>query len=151
VLRDGGVGRSESRRSTLEAGQSAPQVLTLGDLARELGLVDLTQEPRLMTHPVAGAHASDLLSDVLAHAPRGGITITLQAHASAVAVAVHARQCALVITGGARPAPDVVARARAEGVALLATDLDTFEVAGRLFALGLRGRSSRREESRFSA
>lgn len=113
--------------------------MKLGDLVRALSLIDLTADPRLLAAEVRGAHASDLLSDILANAPEGGVALTIQAHLNAIAVAVHARQVALVFTAGRRPPAEVIERARAEGVALLATEQTTFDTAGRLYELGLRG------------
>jgi hypothetical protein len=114
--------------------------MKLLDVVRALSLRDLTGVPELLEADVAGAYASDLLSDILANAPEGGLSLTIQAHMNAVAVAVHARQVALLFTSSRLPPDDVVVRARAHGVALLATDLCTFDAAGRLYELGLRGR-----------
>jgi hypothetical protein len=115
--------------------------MKLDAIVKTLELTDLTDEPRLLAADVSQAYASDLLSDILANAPEGGIALTIHAHLNVVAVAVNARLSALLVTSGRRPAADVIERARAEGVALLATGLDTFDAAGRLYALGIRGRS----------
>ena len=115
--------------------------MTLARIVEEMGLRRLT--PALSeqeTVEVSAAHASDLLSDVLARAPRGGITLTIQAHLNVVAVAVHAEQAAVVFTSGMVPDEAVLARAVAEALPLYATAESTFDTAGRLWALGLRGR-----------
>ncbi len=91
---------------------------------------------------VSQGYASDLMSDVLARAPRGSLLATIQTHMNVVAVAAHARLAGIIFTGNRRPDADVVARAAQEGIALYCTAADTFEVAGRLYALGLRGKSS---------
>jgi hypothetical protein len=114
--------------------------MTLRDVVRLLSLRDLTGSPELLEVEVTCGYASDLLSDILANAPEGGLSLTIQAHMSALAVAVHSRQAALLFTSSRIPPDDVVARALANGVALLATDLCTFDAAGRLYQLGLRGR-----------
>jgi hypothetical protein len=115
--------------------------VNLARIVEELGLRRLTPELREQeAAEVSTAHASDLLSDVLARAPRGGLTLTIQAHLNVVAVAVHAEQAGVVFTSGMEPDDAVRARAVVEGIPLFATAESTFDTAGRLYALGLRGR-----------
>jgi len=114
--------------------------MKLEDIARELGLAELTPEISAGREADIGrGYASDLLSDVLAHAPEGGLLVTLQVHLNVIAVASHAELAAVVFAGGRRPEDDVVAKALAEGIALYSTPADTFEVVGRLYALGVKG------------
>ena len=108
--------------------------MTLKQIAQSLGLSELTPEVR-------SAHASDLLSDVLANAPSGGLLLTIQVHLNVVAVALHAGLAAVIFTSGMAPEEAVRAKAVEEGLALFGTGESTFELAGRLYALGLRGRS----------
>jgi hypothetical protein len=113
----------------------------LEEIAKHLGLERLT--PELAEEHVVDvehAHASDLLSDILAFAPPRGVALTIQAHLNAVAVAVHARQAAVIFTSDRRPADDVVARAIEERLPLFLARQGTFDVAGRLYELGVRGR-----------
>ena len=86
---------------------------------------------------LSGGYTSDLLSDVMGHAQSGQILVTIQAHRNTVAVAGLIGAPAIVICNG-RPIPeDMIEAAREEGIALLRTDLDQFEVSGRLYrALG---------------
>ena len=114
--------------------------MTLGDLAQSLGLENLTPDLAVEGTEVERGHASDLLSDVLANAPTGGVLVTLQVHMNVIAVALHAGLSAVVFTGGMRPDDSVCLKAVKEGIPLLATQLSTFDTAGRLYALGLRGR-----------
>jgi len=115
--------------------------MDLETIARELALRHLT--PQLdspaQTEIVAG-YASDLLSDVLANAPQDGVLVTLQVHLNVIAVASHAELGAVVFTSGRAPEADVVEKAVAEGLQLFSTDADTFDVVGRLYALGVKGR-----------
>ena len=113
--------------------------MKLESIARELDLTNLT--PTLAgaaTAEVTAGYASDLLSDVLANAPEGGVLVTLQVHLNVVAVASHAELSAVIFTSGRGPDPEIVAKAMAEGLHLYATDADTFETVGRLFALGVK-------------
>ncbi len=88
---------------------------------------------------ITRGYASDLLSDVLANAPQGGILVTLQVHLNVIAVASHAGLRAVIFSCGRRPENDVIERAAEEGLVLLGSKADTFELAGRLYQLGLRG------------
>lgn len=117
--------------------------MTLKRIVEELELESLTPELALAEAPeVERGHASDLLSDVLANAPSGGLLLTIQVHMNVVAVAVHAAQAAVVFTCGMEPEETVRTRAAQEGLPLFKTPAATFDVAGRLYALGLRGRDS---------
>lgn len=87
---------------------------------------------------LAGGYTSDLLSDVMAHAKTGEALITIQAHKNTVAVATLIGAPAIVVCNG-RPVPeDMVEAARDEGIAIVRTDLNQFEVSGRLWR-ALRG------------
>jgi hypothetical protein len=91
---------------------------------------------------VSKAHVSDLLSDVLANAPAGGLLLTIQVHMNVIAVALHSGLAAVVFTSGMRPEEPVILKAEAEGLPLFTTAESSFDAAGRLYALGLRGRGA---------
>jgi predicted transcriptional regulator len=115
--------------------------MTLQQIAQRLELTPLN--PRVSSgdsREVGQAHASDLLSDVLANAPDGGLLLTIQVHLNVIAVAVHAGLSAVVFTSGLSPEQEVREKAAAEGLPLFGARNSTFEVAGKLYALGLRGR-----------
>ncbi len=115
--------------------------MTLKQIAENLQLTALN--PELEPGDAAqirAAHASDLLSDVLANAPGGGLLLTIQVHLNVIAVALHAGLAAVIFTSGLEPEEEVRAKAREEGRPLFATGLSTFDLAGRLYALGIRGR-----------
>jgi len=115
--------------------------MNLGEIKRALELENLTTElvPE-ESGSVDRAHASDLLSDVLANAPSGGLLITIQVHMNVVAVAVHAGLKAVVFASGMKPPEDVRAKAVAERISLFTSPESTFDVAGKLYELGLRGK-----------
>jgi hypothetical protein len=92
-----------------------------------------------LENPVLGGYASDLLSDVIAHAEDGDVWITMQKHVNTVAVAQLKNLAAIVVVNGREPDADAVANATEHGVILLSTSLPAFEAAGRLYELGLRG------------
>jgi len=84
---------------------------------------------------VAGAYVSDLLSDVMANCPEGGLWITLQTHVNIVAVASMRKIPAIILINGRKPEEPTLKKAAAEGIALLGTSEHAFEVAGKLYAL----------------
>jgi hypothetical protein len=112
----------------------------LGQIARELKLRCLT--PDLGDEDsveVVGGHASDLLSDVLAYAPADGLLVTIHTHMNVVAVAVNVGLAAVVFSSGREPEEAVRNKALEEGIRLYVSQEGTFDVSGRLYALGLRG------------
>jgi hypothetical protein len=88
---------------------------------------------------ITQGYASDLLSDVLANAPTGGVLVTLQVHLNVIAVAGHAGLRAVIFSSGRRPEAEVIAKAAEEGLILFSSAADTFELTGRLYQLGIRG------------
>ncbi len=114
--------------------------MRIADVAQELGLRELTPHV-LCDEELTGGYASDLLSDVLVHAPDGGVLITLQVHLNVIAVASHAGLQAVIFSSDRMPEQDVIDRGAGEGLALFVSSADTFEIAGRLYQAGLRGRA----------
>ncbi len=114
--------------------------MNLEQLAAKMELDNLTPEVTLDAgHEITAGYASDLLSDVLAHGPEGGVLVTVQIHLNVVAVAVHAGMAAVIFALDRRPDEDTRLRAVEEGVALFAARHDAFELVGRLYEFGIRG------------
>lgn len=114
--------------------------MKLSEIIQSLGLEDLT--PELSDQhgaDVTRGYASDLLSDILANAPAGGVAVTVQAHMNTVAVALHARLAAVILASGRTPDPEVIERAAEEKIPLLVSKDGAFDVVGRLYTLGIRG------------
>ncbi|WP_418791653.1 DRTGG domain-containing protein [Phosphitispora sp. TUW77] len=88
-----------------------------------------------LNRPVSWCYCSDLLSDVLANAKKDSIWITLQTHPNIVAVASLIGISAILISRGAEPDPETVAKAAQENIPVLTTKLPTFEAAGKLYNL----------------
>jgi len=84
---------------------------------------------------VTGAYVSDMLSDVMSRAREGHVWLTMQSHQNVAAVATLLNLGAVIITGGRKPSPELIARASQENVLLYLTDMDTFEAGGRLYEL----------------
>ena len=93
--------------------------------------VDLSRE-------VTGCYVSDLLSDVMGNAKEGYIWITLQLHLNIVAVASLKGLSAILLVNNRVPDADTLQKASSEKIPVLTSPLSAFELAGRLYALGLR-------------
>ncbi len=115
--------------------------MTLNEIAGKLRLTSFTPEQEGEAE-VAGGYVSDLLSDVLANAPSNGILVTIQVHMNVVAVAVHAGLVGVVFAAGRTPEQAVRDKALEEGICLYGSEETAFDIAGQLYALGLRGRNA---------
>jgi len=112
--------------------------MTLNDLAARLELKAFTPGVPL-DRSVSGGYASDLLSDVIGRARKDDLWLTMQIHPNIVAVAVLKDLAGIVLVNGREPAPETVEQAAKEGVVVLGSRLGTFELAGRLHGLGVKG------------
>ena len=90
---------------------------------------------------ITRCYASDVLSDVLAKAPRGALLLTVQAHPVSVAVAAQAGILAILYTDGQTPDEETIRRAQSADITIGVTPLDSFDAAGHLWGQGLRGAS----------
>jgi predicted transcriptional regulator len=108
--------------------------MVLREIAAQLGL-SLRTRVECLDRPVTGAYCSDLLSDVMANAQEGNLWITLQVHQNIVAVAVLLNLAGIIISRGAVPDADTLAKAEAENIPIFTTDQPTFPVAGKLYQL----------------
>jgi len=115
--------------------------MKLEELVRELRM-EVRSAARNLSREVSGGYASDLLSDVMAHAEKECLWVTVQVHQNIVAVALVKDLAGIVIVNGRKPEEDTVAKAEKEGIPILVTNLPTFEIVGRLYQLGLRGTAS---------
>ncbi|MGE5256748.1 MAG: DRTGG domain-containing protein [Hyphomicrobiales bacterium] len=86
---------------------------------------------------IKGGYCGDLLSDVMANAPVGSIWLTVQGHLNIVAVAVLREMAAIVITGGREADEETIQKARQERLPVLQWPRSAFELAGRLYGLGV--------------
>ncbi|MBI5251521.1 MAG: serine kinase [Desulfomonile tiedjei] len=111
--------------------------MTLGEIAETLKL-DVRTCPSEMDRGVEGGYVSDLLSDVIAGAKEGDIWITLQLHQNIVAVAFLNNLAGIVIVGGREPDPDTLKKAEEQGVPIMVTPMTAYELAGRLYTMGIR-------------
>jgi predicted transcriptional regulator len=86
---------------------------------------------------IKDGYCGDLLSEIMANAPEGCVWLTIQGHQNIVAVAVLREMAAVILTGGQSPDDDTVRKANQEGIPILLWPQSAFELAGRLYALGV--------------
>jgi len=113
--------------------------MTLREAAEKLGMKPVSGHSRLSREFNHG-YVSDLLSDVMANAKAGDVWVTLQVHQNIVAVAALKELAAVILIGGRQPERQTLAKAEAENIPLLLTELPAFEVAGRLYQMGISGK-----------
>jgi len=112
--------------------------MNLQQIIESLELKPLTEPQEYSAIEPTCGYASDLLSCVMAGAPKKSLWVTLQAHGNIVAVATLLDLSAIIITEGAQPDQTTIDKAREENVILLSTEAPTFYVIGKLWELGLR-------------
>ena len=111
--------------------------MTLGEVVETLKLEVRTGKDQ-MDREVKGGYASDLLSDVIAGATEGDLWLTLQLHQNIVAVAFLNNLAGIVVVGGREPNADTLQKAEEQDVPVLVSPLPTYELAGKLYQLGIR-------------
>ena len=110
--------------------------MTLAEVVEALKL-DIKAGEDEMDRPVSGGYVSDLLSDVIAGAKEGDLWITLQLHQNVVAVAFLNNLAGIVIVGGREPDPETIEKAADQGVPIMVTEMQAYELAGRLYEMGI--------------
>lgn len=108
--------------------------MTVRELAEKLQLNILTGEVGLCKE-ISGGYTSDLLSDVMGHSKEGQVWITLQTHRNILGIATLKDLSAIILVKGFMPDEDTIAVAVEEGVPLLSTRDQAFEISGKLYEL----------------
>ena len=108
--------------------------MTTQDLIEKIGLEPLSKFDH---REVSGVFVSDMLSDVMAGAQSGSLWLTIQTHKHIVPAANLVDVSAVVITGGKEVPQDTTDLATRFNIAILRSKLPTFELVGKLYALGL--------------
>jgi predicted transcriptional regulator len=108
--------------------------MKITDIVRSLDLKVISGEQGLEKE-VTGGYVSDLLSDVIGGAKEGNVWITMQTHHNVIAVASLKDLGAVIFVKGLMPAEETKTKSNEEGIPLLSTGEDTFNITGRLFEL----------------
>lgn len=80
-------------------------------------------------------YVSDLLSDVMANCKEGSVWITIQRHMNVIAVAQLKKIAGIILPNGISPDDLVKVRAKDEGIYILGTQDNAFEVSGKIYSL----------------
>jgi predicted transcriptional regulator len=104
------------------------------DIIEKLDLKVIGGEEGLQNE-ITGGYTSDLLSDVMGNVDEGQIWITLQTHRNVMAVASLKEVAAVIIVKGLEAEESTVNQSNDEGIPLLSSDLETFELSGQLYKI----------------
>lgn len=113
--------------------------MKLKDIVQELPLQVRSGKAKLEAE-VLGGYVSDLLSDVMAHARKGDLWITLQIHQNTIAVATLKELAGIILINGKEPPLETAHKADDEGVPILTSPLTAYEMICRLHDLGISGK-----------
>ena len=108
--------------------------MTVNEIVEKLGLKVFSGEKGLEKE-ITGGYVCDLLSDVMGHADQGNIWITLQTHKNVMAIASLKDLAAVVIVKGFEPETDAIEKSNEEEIPILGTDLESFEITGKIYEL----------------
>lgn len=112
--------------------------MLLRELISELELQVLSGTENL-EKPVLSASVSDMLSDVMANAPKGCLWITHQAHENVVVITFFKELVGVMLTNNVAMDEAALEKARKRNVPVLSTADTAFNIAGKLYSLGIRG------------
>ena len=104
------------------------------DVAERLSL-KIFSAPEGLSREITGGYTSDLLSDVMGHSQEGQLWITLQTHKNIMAVASLKDLAAIILVKGFVPEQDTVELSEQEGIPILGSDCEAFELSGKLFEM----------------
>ncbi|MEC9487890.1 MAG: serine kinase [Halanaerobium sp.] len=107
--------------------------MSLREVVDKLGLQLLTGEGNL-DEEVTGGFCSDLLSYVMANSRKGQLWFTIQGHQNIIAVASLVELAGVVVCDGMAVDEETSKKAEEQGVCLLTSDRQIYELAGRLYA-----------------
>ena len=108
--------------------------MKLSEVVEKLNLKVFSCEEEL-NKEITGGYASDLLSDVMGYAKEGQIWITLQTHKNTMGVASLKDLSAVILVKGFTPDADTLELSKAEGIPLLGSDMEAFELCGKLYSM----------------
>ena len=108
--------------------------MKLIEIVKKLSLYVFTPEANLEVD-ITGGYTCDLLSDVMGSVNEGQIWITLQTHRNVAAVATLKDIGAILLVKDLQPDKDMLDQALAEGIPVMGTAENAFEISGKIFQL----------------
>ncbi len=108
--------------------------MKITDLVERLNLKVYSGQEGLQNE-VIGGYTSDLLSDVMGNASEEQVWITLQTHKNVMAIASLKDLAGVILVKGYTPDDDTAEVSNSEGIPILGTDKETFEITGEIYKL----------------
>ena len=108
--------------------------MTVKDVVEKMGLEIFCGEEGLNAE-VTGGYTSDLLSDVMGYSKEGQLWITLQTHRNIMGIASLKELSAIILVKGFTPDEDAIAASENEGIPILGSKSEAFELSGELYNL----------------
>lgn len=108
--------------------------MKLAEIVEKLDLVVYSCAENL-DKEVTGGYCSDLLSDVMGFAKEGQVWITLQTHKNIMGVASLKDLSAVILVKEFAPDADTLKLSETEGIPVLGTNEEAFELCGKLYQL----------------
>lgn len=107
--------------------------MTVETLAKELALTTLCMPEG--DREVDGGYCGDLLSWVMSRAKSGDAWVTIMTNINVVAVASLTDCACVILAENAEVAPDVIEKARVQGINLFVSEKDSFILCAQIGAL----------------
>ena len=112
--------------------------MQLKQIAAELELSQVTKLD-LPSVDVQAGYVSDLLSNVMGQAGENYIWVTMQGHPNISAIGSLLSLAAIVVAGGANVEAETIEKANENMLCIFKTELSSFDIVGKLYALGIKG------------
>lgn len=112
--------------------------MNMFEVSDRLELTALTFNDDLLRIEIKTAYQSDLLSCVMSGGGEKSLWVTLINNINIVAVAKLLDIPAIIITENALPDEATLERAKSEGISIFSTPKGNYQVAGELWALGIK-------------
>ncbi len=108
----------------------------LENIVEELDLKILSRGPGLEEEVSSGC-CCDLLSWVMANGKKNAVWITVQTHVNVIAVASLLDMAGVIIPSNMNVDEKTIEKAQEEGVTILSTPLNAFQLTGMLYNMGI--------------
>ena len=104
---------------------------------KELLNADVVCNEDMLSHDVASACGSDMMSDVLAYVKNQAVLLTGLVNAQVIRTALMMDMVCIVFVRSKQPTQDMIELAEAGGMVIMTTKMRMYEACGKLYASGL--------------
>ena len=111
--------------------------MQLNDIVIQLSLDVLSGQ--MLNADVTCGYISDMLSDVMAKSPKTALWITNQTHENILALVYFKGLSGIILPEGLALEESSLEKAREKNIPVFSSWQTAFDIAGRLYELGLRG------------